>query len=109
MSGDASGAWRGLSVESRRALSQGLSLKLSSEALSAPEPPVELTKRLTLEPDWRFEHSWGDEVHVSQEQAQAVTLKVTLHQEVWRIQGRLVSASPAPVWRFNLLNATREP
>ena len=109
MSGDAMGAWGGLSVESRRSLSEGLSLTLTAEQLSASEPPTELMRRLTLEPDWRFEHSWGEEVRLSEEHAQAVTLTVRLHEATWHVRGRLVSASPTPQWRFDLLNATREP
>ena len=98
--------WSGLTSESRAWLCEKAGLTPSADRLQRAQAPKGLINALSLQPDWRFEHSWGEALKASppaQTQKGGQWFTFTDHGHIWRVQG----AQRDGVWRFDLFHADR--
>lgn len=106
--GDLSGLWAGLSPESRAWLLTQSELSHSPALLNADEPPEPLKEALSLQPNWRFERSWGEQVSAEDQGSSNGVgrwFQFTDHAQRWRVHGSPQGAT----WRFDLFHASRAP
>lgn len=96
--------WEGLSQESRSWLFEQAKLTPTVEQLNSDTLPTTVLEHFSLQPDWRFEHNWGEvrRVDLSTEQATSAWFHFRDHQRLWKVYGRL----EAQQWKFDLFHAS---